>query len=153
MKKITAFLLTALIALSLFGCNKNDGDLGKQTTVDKDNGYTLVQEVKPFKFSEEEDNLMEMKGLRVDGFKVPATEELENPIKTKDDVLKIALQEVTAEYNTITIYFDRTRGFWKVIFSTDTEKTAEDGTVSRESTPKEAVYIDEDGYTFLCVTY
>ncbi len=152
MKKLVAILLTALIAVSFFGCLKDDGDLGKQTTVDKENGVTYVQEVKPFKFADEEENLKDMKGLRVDGFKVPAQEGVE-PIKTKDDVMKIALQEVTAEYNTATTYFDRTRGFWKVVFSMNTETTAEDGTVSRESTPKESVYIDEDGYTFLCVTH
>ncbi len=153
MKKIIAFLLTAIIAVTLFGCNKNDGDLGKQTTVNKENGYTLVQEVKTFKFSEEEESLKTMDGVRVDGFKVPAKEELE-PIKTKSDVLEIALQEVTVQYNTVTIYFDRTRGYWKVDFTDTEEITNKKGEVTdRKSTPKETVYIDEDGYTFLCVTH
>lgn len=46
MKKIVAVLLTAVIAITFFACGKKEGDLGKQTTVDKKNGYTLVEENK-----------------------------------------------------------------------------------------------------------
>lgn len=146
MKKIISLLLVVIISMTFFACDKNNGDLGKQTTVDSENGYTLVQEVKPFKFDDEEDTLMEMKGLRVDGFKV-TQENSKGAIKTKADVVEIARQETTENYNAITIHFDRTTGVWKAVFSVDTEKTAEDGTISRDSVIKETVYVDEDGYT------
>ena len=44
MKRIVAVLLTAVIAITFFACGKKEGDLGKQTTVDKKNGYTLVED-------------------------------------------------------------------------------------------------------------
>lgn len=148
MKKIIAFLLVAIISMTFFACNKNDGDLGKQTTVDKDNGYTLVQEVKPFKFSDEEDELENIKGIRTEGFKV-TQENTKGSIKTKADVISIAQQEASADYNQIQVFFDRTTGIWKTVFSVTTEKTAEDGTVTRDNAIKETVYVDEDGYTLL----
>lgn len=148
MKKIIAILLVVIISATFFACDKNDGDLGKQTTVDTENGYTLVQEVKPFEFSEEEDTLAEMKSVRVDGFKV-TKENTKGAIKIKADVVEIARQEVSESYNTITLHYDRTRGIWKAVFSVTTETTAEDGTITRDSVIKETVYVDEDGYTLL----
>lgn len=148
MKKILSVLLLVVICTTFFACGHNDGDLGKQTTVDKENGYTLVGEVKPFKFNDEEDALKEMKSARVDGFKV-TKENTTGPIKTKSDVLVIARQEVTENYNTITMYYDRTRGIWKTVFSVMTETTAKDGAISRDNVIKETVYVDEDGYTLL----
>lgn len=146
MKKLISILLLIIISVTFFACDKPDGDLGKQTTVDKENGYTLIEEVKPFKFNDEEDALKDMKGVRLEGFKV-TKENTKGAIKTKGDVLDIALQEVTADYNTITFYFDRTRGIWKVTFSVMTETTANDGSIARDNAVKETVYIDEDGYT------
>lgn len=148
MKKIISVLLLVVICTTFFACKHTDGDLGKQTTVDKENGYTLIEEVKPFKFNDEEKSLKEMKGVRIDGFKV-TQENTKGAIKTKGDVLDIAIQEATENYNTITIYFDRTRGIWKTVFSVMTETTAKDGAISRDNVIKETVYIDEDGYTLL----
>ena len=51
------------------------------------------------------------------------------------------------DFNKIVVYFDRTRGIWKIVFSTDTTKTAEDGSVTRINTVAETIYVDEDGYT------
>ncbi|MBR3835691.1 MAG: hypothetical protein IKJ69_02735 [Clostridia bacterium] len=146
MKKLISLLLVVIISTMFFACNKIDGDLGKQTTVDKENGYTLIEEVKPFKFNDEEDALEDMKGVKLDGFKV-TKDNTTGAIKTKADVIDIAVQEATEDYNTITIYFDRTRGIWKVVFSIMTETTAKDGAISRENEVKETVYVDEDGYT------
>ena len=148
MKKVVSLLLLVVISITFFACNKNDGDLGKQTTVDKDNGYTLVQEVKPFKFSDEEDELENIKGIRTEGFKV-TQENAKGAIKTKADVIEIAQQEASSDYNQIQVFFDRTTGIWKTVFSVTTTTTAEDGTVTRDSVIKETVYIDEDGYTLL----
>lgn len=148
MKKVVSLLLLVVISITFFACNKDDGDLGKQTTVNKDNGYTLVQEVKPFKFSDEEDELENIKGIRTEGFKV-TQENAKGAIKTKADVIEIAQQEASSDYNQIQVFFDRTTGIWKTVFSVTTTTTAEDGTVTRDSVIKETVYIDEDGYTLL----
>lgn len=148
MKKVVSLLLLVVISITFFACNKDDGDLGKQTTVNKDNGYTLVQEVKPFKFSDEEDELENIKGIRTEGFKV-TQENAKGAIKTKADVIEIAQQEASSDYNQIQVFFDRTTGIWKTVFSVTTATTAEDGTVTRDSVIKETVYIDEDGYTLL----
>ncbi|MBP3445986.1 MAG: hypothetical protein J6K64_01785 [Clostridia bacterium] len=148
MKKVVSLLLLVVISITFFACNKDDGDLGKQTTVNKDNGYTLVQEVKPFKFSDEEDELENIKGIRTEGFKV-TQENAKGAIKTKADVIEIAQQEASSDYNQIQVFFDRTTGIWKAVFSVTTATTAEDGTVTRDSVIKETVYIDEDGYTLL----
>ena len=148
MKKVVSLLLLVVISITFFACNKDDGDLGKQTTVDKDNGYTLVQEVKPFKFSDEEDELENIKGIRTEGFKV-TQENAKGAIKTKADVIEIAQQEASSDYNQIQVFFDRTTGIWKTVFSVTTTTTAEDGTVTRDNVIKETVYIDEDGYTLL----
>lgn len=148
MKKLVSILLLAVICFTFFACDGKDGDLGKQTTVNKDNGYTLVQEVKPFKFSAEEDELESIKGIRTEGFKV-SKDNPKGAIKTKDDVIEIARGEASAEYNQIQVYYDRTTGIWKTVFSVTTEATAEDGTVTRDSVVKETVYVDEDGYTLL----
>lgn len=148
MKKVVSLLLLVVISITFFACNKNDGDLGKQTTVNKDNGYTLVQEVKPFKFSDEEDELENIKGIRTEGFKV-TQENAKGAIKTKADVIEIAQQEASSDYNQIQVFFDRTTGIWKTVFSVTTTTTAEDGTVTRDNVIKETVYIDEDGYTLL----
>ncbi|MBQ3128068.1 MAG: hypothetical protein IJC13_03395 [Clostridia bacterium] len=148
MKKVVSLLLLVVISITFFACNKNDGDLGKQTTVNKDNGYTLVQEVKPFKFSDEEDELENIKGIRTEGFKV-TQENAKGAIKTKADVIEIAQQEASSDYNQIQVFFDRTTGIWKTVFSVTTATTAEDGTVTRDNVIKETVYIDEDGYTLL----
>lgn len=151
MKRFFALFLTAFLAFALFGCGEQEGDLGKQTTVDAQNGYTLTQEVKTFKFKEEEDALGEIENLRKDGFKV-TPENTSGEIKTKADAFEIALQEVTVEFNTITSYFDRTRGIWKVIFTDVTETQSEDGSISRTSVTKETIYVDEDGYTLYAYT-
>lgn len=151
MKRFFALFLTALLAFTLFGCGEQEGDLGKQTTVDEQNGYTLTQEVKNFKFKEEEDSLEKIENLRKDGFKV-TEENATGEIKTKADAFELALKEVTVEFNTITSYFDRTRGIWKVIFSDVTETEAEDGSISRTSVTKETIYLDEAGYTLYAYT-
>lgn len=148
MKKVVSLLLLVVISITFFACNKDNGDLGKQTTVNKDNGYTLVQEVKPFKFSAEEDELESIKGIRTEGFKV-TQENAKGAIKTKADVIEIAQQEASSDYNQIQVFFDRTTGIWKTVFSVTTTTTAEDGTVTRDNVIKETVYIDEDGYTLL----
>ena len=151
MKKVISVLLLVAVCFTFFACGHKDGDLGKQTTVNEENGYTLVQEVKPFKFSEEEDSLKGMKTLRIDNFKV-TPENTEGAVKTKSDAIEIAIKEAVSEYNMINVYHDRTRGIWKIVFSDVTESEAEDGSIKRESVTKETVYVDEDGYTLLCFT-
>lgn len=151
MKKIISCLLLIAVSFTFFACGKQDGDLGKQTTVDAQNGYTITNEVKNFQFKLEEDALEENENLRKDGFKV-SKENAKGKIMSKTGAFDIALQEVTVEFNTVTAYFDRTRGIWKVVFSDVTETTAEDGSISRESVTKESVYVDEEGYTLYAYT-
>ena len=103
MKKLLSILLCVALCTMLFGCGHKDGDLGNQTTVDEQNGYTVIQ-------------------------------------------------EVTVDFNTMAAYFDKTRGYWKVIFSDVTETTDAEGKISRTSVDKEVIYIDEDGYTFCAYT-
>lgn len=145
MKRIISILLCTAFCLAFFGCTGKD-DLGKQTTIDKSNGYTLVQEVLSFKYSHEEDDLKKNEKAKFDGFKVTA-DNASGAIKTKSDALNVAKQEVGVSYNKINIFYDRTRGVWKVIFSTDTEVTSADGTKSTENAIAQTVYVDEDGYT------
>ncbi len=57
MKRIVAVLLTAVIAITFFACGKKEGDLGKQTTVDKKNGYPLVEEGLTFKDKVDEEEI------------------------------------------------------------------------------------------------
>ena len=127
MKKIVAVLLTAVIAITFFACGKKEGDLGKQTTVDKKNGYTLVEEVLTFKYNDDE-------------------EEIKKNPNTKSAVLDIAKKEVGEKFNKVNFAFDRTQGIWRVTFSMDT--------VTDEKTTSEkvmTVYIDEDGYTLATI--
>lgn len=151
MKKFISALLVIVICLTFFACGHKDGGLGKQTTVNKEGGYTLVQEVKPFDFDDEEDALKGMKTVRVDNFKV-TPENTEGAIKTKADAIEIAIKEATSEYNTVTVFYDRTRGIWKIVFSQVAETEAEDGSIKRDSVTKETVYVDEEGYTLLSFT-
>ena len=151
MKKVISVLLLVAVCFTFFACGHKDGDLGKQTTVNEENGYTLVQEVKPFKFSEEEDSLKGMKTLRIDNFKV-TPENTEGAVKTKSDAIEIAIKEAVSEYNMINVYHDRTRGIWKVVFSEATDTKEADGSISRDIYSVETVYVDEDGYTLLCFT-
>ena len=151
MKKLISVLLLVAVCFTFFACGHKNGDLGNQTTVNEENGYTLVQEVRPFKFSDEEDALKGMKTLRVDNFKV-TPENTEGSIKTKADAIEIAIKESTVDYNTINVFYDRTRGIWKIVFSQVTEAEADDGSITRNSVTKETVYVDEGGYTLLSFT-
>ena len=146
MKKIVALSLSAFLTLALFGCGKNNGDLGKQTTVDEQNGYTLVQEVKMFKMNDDEEILKKLDGVRTDGFKIGEANKLGN-IGTKSDVIEIARGEADVKYNSILVSFDRTQGIWKVVFSNDNEITDENGMKHVEKDILETVYVDEEGYT------
>ena len=146
MKKITALFLSAFIVFALFGCGRNDGDLGKQTTVDEQNGYTLVQEVKSFSMNDDERAMKKLEGVQTDGFKTGEENKTGN-IGTKSDAIAIAKGEADVKYNSIRINYDRTRGVWKIVFSNDEEITNEEGVKHVESDVLETVYVDEDGYT------
>lgn len=143
MKKITAILLMLLIPVMLFGCRK-EGDLGKQTTVDEQNGITVYEGTGMFKMNDDESAMKKLDGVRKDGFKV--SEDSAAEIKTRSDAIEIAKKEASVKYNSIHVAFDRTRGIWRVILGNDAEKQV-DGKTQIESTPAETVYIDEDGYT------
>lgn len=145
MKKLTALLLVIVLPLMLFGC-KEDGDLGKQTTVDEQNGYTLYEGTGMFKMNDDEDIMKNLDGVQKDGFRFNEGDEGISEIKTRSDALEIAKKEADVKYNSIRIAFDRTKGVWRVIFGNDIEKQV-DGKKQIESTPAETVYIDEDGYT------
>jgi len=146
MKKAVALFLSLFMAFSLFGCGKNDGDLGKQTTVDEKNGYTLVQEVKTFKMNDDESAMKKLDGVQKDGFKI-GEENKTGEVSTKSDAIEIAKAEADTEYNSIRVAFDRTRGIWKITFSNDKEIVNEEGMKHVESQILETVYVDEDGYT------
>lgn len=146
MKKITALFLSVFIAFALFGCDRNDGDLGKQTTVDEQNGYTLVQEVKTFSMNDDERAMKKLDGIQTDGFKTGEENKTGN-IGTKSDAIAIAKGETDVKYNSIRINYDRTRGVWKIVFSNDEVLTDDAGMKYVESNVVETVYVDEDGYT------
>lgn len=145
MKKIIAGLLTAVVALSFFACGKKEGDLGKQTTVDKENGYTIVEEVLTFKYNDDEEEIKKNPNAKTEGF-VTSESNAVGKTNTKSAVLEIAKKEVSDNYNKIGFAFDRTQGIWKVTFSLDT--VAQEKTDSRKVM---TVYVDEDGYTLATV--
>ena len=120
MKKFLTFLLVALISFSLSGCGEKEGDLGQQTTLNEENGYTVFKEAKPFEFKKEEDALEERENLRTDGFKY-TEENKKGSTANTDAALEIALEEVTVKFNAVKTYYDKTRGIWKVVFYDMTE--------------------------------
>ena len=145
MKKIIAVLLAVVISMTFFACGKKEGDLGKQTTVDKKNGYTLVEEVLTFKYNDDEEEIKKNPNAKTDGF-VTNESNAVGKVNTKSAVLDIAKKEVSDKFNKINFAFDRTQGIWRVTFSMDT--------VSGEKTTREkvmTVYVDEDGYTLATI--
>lgn len=145
MKKIIAVLLAVAISMTFFACGKKEGDLGKQTTVDKKNGYTLVEEVLTFKYNDDEEEIKKNPNAKTDGF-VTNESNAVGKVNTKSAVLDIAKKEVSDKFNKINFAFDRTQGIWRVTFSMDT--------VSGEKTTSEkvmTVYVDEDGYTLATI--
>lgn len=145
MKKTIAFLLAVVISMTFFACGKKEGDLGKQTTVDKKNGYTLVEEVLTFKYNDDEEEIKKNPNAKTDGF-VTNESNAVGKVNTKSAVLDIAKKEVSDKFNKINFAFDRTQGIWRVTFSMDT--------VSGEKTTSEkvmTVYVDEDGYTLATI--
>ncbi len=145
MKKIIAVLLAVVISMTFFACGKKEGDLGKQTTVDKKNGYTLVEEVLTFKYNDDEEEIKKNPNAKTDGF-VTNESNAVGKVNTKSAVLDIAKKEVSDKFNKINFAFDRTQGIWRVTFSMDT--------VSGEKTTSEkvmTVYVDEDGYTLATI--
>ncbi|CDA89188.1 unknown [Ruminococcus sp. CAG:563] len=145
MKKTIAVLLAVVISMTFFACGKKEGDLGKQTTVDKKNGYTLVEEVLTFKYNDDEEEIKKNPNAKTDGF-VTNESNAVGKVNTKSAVLDIAKKEVSDRFNKINFAFDRTQGIWRVTFSMDT--------VSGEKTTSEkvmTVYVDEDGYTLATI--
>lgn len=145
MKKIIAVLLAVVVPMTFFACGKKEGDLGKQTTVDKKNGYTLVEEVLTFKYNDDEEEIKKNPNAKTDGF-VTNESNAVGKVNTKSAVLDIAKKEVSDKFNKINFAFDRTQGIWRVTFSMDT--------VSGEKTTSEkvmTVYVDEDGYTLATI--
>lgn len=145
MKKIIAVLLAVVISMTFFACGKKEGDLGKQTTVDRKNGYTLVEEVLTFKYNDDEEEIKKNPNAKTDGF-VTNESNAVGKVNTKSAVLDIAKKEVSDKFNKINFAFDRTQGIWRVTFSMDT--------VSGEKTTSEkvmTVYVDEDGYTLATI--
>lgn len=142
MKQFIAVILMIAVALSLSSCGKKkEGDLGKQTTIDEKNGYTLVEEVLPFKFNKDEKELKKDPNAKMSGF-VTNESNAAGKISVKSQAVEIAKKEVTEKFNKVNIAYDRTQGIWRIKFSLDTvteKKTA--------NTPVMTVYVDEDGYT------
>ena len=142
MKKFIAVILMIAVVLSLSACGKKkEGDLGKQTTIDEKNGYTLVEEVLPFKFNKDEKELKKDPNAKMSGF-VTHESNAAGKISVKSQAVEIAKKEVTEKFNKVNIAYDRTQGIWRIKFSLDTvteEKTT--------NTPVMTVYVDEDGYT------
>lgn len=142
MKKFIAVILMIAVALSLSACGKKkEGDLGKQTTIDEKNGYTLVEEVLPFKFNKDEKELKKDPNAKMSGFVTNESNDA-GKISVKSQAVEIAKKEVTEKFNKVNIAYDRTQGIWRIKFSLDTvteEKTT--------NTSVMTVYVDEDGYT------
>ena len=133
MKKLVAFLLVAVIALSFAACGGND--LGKQTLVDTEHGVVEYNTVNPFDFS---DFKKEHKATaKTEGFVNTEDKEFYN----KTDAKELAAKELPEgySYNTVKIFYDRTEGIWMVEYST----VEEDDTVSS----KMSICIEETGHT------
>lgn len=145
MKKIFSVLLAVILPIILFGC-RDDGDLGKQTTVDAKNNCTIYEGTGMFKMNDDESAMKKLDGVQRDGFKFNKGDANVTAINTRSDVLEIAKKEATVDYNSIRVAFDRTRGIWRVVFGNDTTKEV-DGKQTITTTAVETVYIDEDGYT------
>lgn len=151
MKKIIVLLLCVVVSASIFtACGKKEGDAGKATTLattpDQKTEIVLYNEVINFEFKKEEDEVEKKPTFRKDGFKVTKENTKYTSKLTKTDVLNIAYEEVTVEYNAVKRYYDKTRGLWKVEFLDMTE-TETNKKITREFKLKEAIYIDEEGYT------
>lgn len=155
MKKFIVLLLCVVISASVFtACGKVEGDEGKATTAvtNPDNTeVVLYNEVISFEYKKESDELEKKSTLRKDGFKITKENTKYKSKLTKGDVLSIAYEEVTVEYNAVKRYYDKTRGIWKVEFLNMTETEA-DNKITREFDLKEAIYIDEEGYTLYAYT-
>ena len=90
MKKTIAVLLAVVISMTFFACGKKEGDLGKQTTVDKKNGYTLVEEVLTFKYNDDEEEIKKNPNAKTDGF-VTNESNAVGKVNTKSAVLDLSL--------------------------------------------------------------
>lgn len=156
MKKIIAVLLCLVVSASfLTACGKKEGDLGEATTLvtapGKTDEHVLAHEVVSFEFKKEQEEVEKKETLRKTGFKVTKENTEYTSKLTKSDVLNIAYKEVTVEYNAVKRYHDKTRGIWKVEFLDMTE-TKTNKEITREYKLKEAIYIDEEGYTLFAYT-
>ncbi len=145
MKKLTAVLLLLILPLTFFGCRK-EGDLGRQTTKDEQNGLTIYEGTGMFRMNDDESAMKRLDGVQKDGFRINEGDSGIAEIRTRSDAIEIAKKEAAVKYNSIRVAFDRTRGIWRVILGNDTEKQV-DGKIQIETVPAQTVYIDEDGYT------
>lgn len=137
MKNLVVLALAFVIALSLCACS-GDGDLGKQTQVNKA-GVVEYNTVSSFDYSE---YLKENEATAVkEGF----ANTKETTCYDKVTARKLCENELDGEftYNLVKISYDRTEGIWKVAYSTTDQNQNESNTVS--------VCIDEHGVTQLIV--
>ncbi len=137
MRKAAALLLSIAFALCLTACNSDD--LGKQTSVNEEQGYTEFNTVNSFDFS---DYKKEHKDIaRTDGFKNVQPKQFHN----KTDAKELAKNELPEGYkfNNLKIFFDPTEGIWMVEYSTVNE--------AGETTAKLCVCVEDTGYTKLIV--
>ena len=75
-------------------------------------------------------------GVVSEGFKNTS----ESPVRQKEDAVKLAKNEVTIDYNNISVYYDKKGDMWMVNFST---RNVDGG--------DQSVYIDKNGMTRLIV--
>ncbi|MCL1793596.1 MAG: hypothetical protein FWG34_06980 [Oscillospiraceae bacterium] len=99
------------------------------------NGKNKIEfNIEPFSYAEDIDYLERQNEYRVDPSKFKNT--TETKIKTKEDVIELAKNEIIWEYTLIDVYYDKTESIWAILFSFDYSYG-------------QRIYIDDKGVTKL----
>lgn len=115
MKKVVIVILICLIGCGGLACDKT------------------IEEVQPFSY---EDHLNDMSQKVVGEYKNTKTKK----IKTRQQAIDLAKNEVTIDYNQVDVYFDSAYDMWMVVFS-----------IKGINDACQNVYLNSDGITQLVI--
>ncbi|PKM62528.1 MAG: hypothetical protein CVU97_04820 [Firmicutes bacterium HGW-Firmicutes-21] len=150
MKKTILIFMIILLCIGLFSCSgisaavseesKEESITESQTEsveVSKEASTDEFSHIPSFSYSEDTSAYAEGEpGVKTEGFNNVTT----SSFSTTDELIELAKNEVTIEYNQTTVYYDKTEEMWLVVFST------EDVLGGCQS-----VYADKNGITQLIV--